>query len=337
MKTIPGIAYAAPPRTAAAGAALAQPPKLVVVHCTSNTASAAAEAHYAATRTDPQSRWTSCHVYVDEHGPLGSLPLDLAAWAAFSWANAHGWHIELCGEENAVPEATQRIGAALVRQLCLLGGIPITHLDGAAIQRLHDSGGPGGVTGHIDITRSRIDGNDHTDPGDRFDWPRFMGWVAEGETPAATTGGDGPMWAKIRDQGTVWRSAGRVRVPAPDGGTAAAWMALLPGREVADEAALTALLGPTSDPDLARLRDQLAAATAADATRDAALTAAIQALTAGGTSVDTAAVLARINTVAAEESSAIQQLQQALAAGAQREAQLRHDLAEALGGGTGSA
>jgi hypothetical protein len=128
-----------------------------------------------------------------------------------------------------------------------------------------------------------------------------------------------------------------VRVPAPDGGTAAAWMALLPGREVADEAALTALLGPTSDPDLARLRDQLAAATAADATRDAALTAAIQALTAGGTSVDTAAVLARINTVAAEESSAIQQLQQALAAGAQREAQLRHDLAEALGGGTGSA
>jgi hypothetical protein len=157
--------------------------------------------------------------------------------------------------------------------------------------------------------------------------------LIEGRTAAATTGGDGPMWAKVKGQGTIWRNAGRVRIPAPDGPTATAWQKLLPGQEVDSEAALTALLGPTADPELTAL----AAALAADASRDAATLAAIQALTAGGTSVDTAAVLARINTVAAEESSAIQQLQQALAAGAQREAQLRHDLAEALGGGTGSA
>jgi len=47
---------------------------------------------------------------------------------------------------------------------------------------------------------------------------------------------------------------------------------------------------------------------AADEKRDAVLLATLQALTAGGTSVDTAAVLARINEVAAEESGAVAEL-----------------------------
>lgn len=191
MARIPGIAYAAAPRTAAVGSALAQPPKLVVVHCTSNTATAAAEAHYAATRTDDRSHWTSCHVYVDQAGPLGSLDLGLQAWAAYGWANARGWHVELCGRENAVPEVTQRLGAAVVRQLCLLGGVPMEHLDGAAVRALHDGTRTrGGVTGHGDITAANFDGNDHTDPGSAFDWPRFMSWVVnDGSVPM--TGGVG--------------------------------------------------------------------------------------------------------------------------------------------------
>lgn len=183
--TVPGAPYAAPPRTLSHASVLPQPPKLIVVHCTANTASKEGEAKYAATRTDDVSHWTSCHLYVDETGVLGSLPLDRQAWAAYGWANARSWQIEMCGRENAVPEATQRRAAALVRQLCLLGGVPMVHLDGLALRALHaGQRATGGVTGHGDITVADFDGNTHTDPGDRFDWARFMSWVTEGDTVA---------------------------------------------------------------------------------------------------------------------------------------------------------
>jgi hypothetical protein len=247
VKTIPGIPYGPTPRTAGYASTLAQPPKLVVVHCTSNTATAAAEARYAATRTDPSSSWTSCHAYVDQSGPLGSLSLDLAAWAAYGWANAHGWHVELCGRENAVPEATQQLGAALVRQLCLLGGIPMTHLDGAAIRRLHDSGGPGGVTGHGDITASHIDGNDHTDPGfTAADWARFMGWVTGGQATQSTpVAGGGKMSFLVNQGGTVYISDGINRRPSPDGPTVTRWRGMgLPEVSVSSSAELEYTAGP---------------------------------------------------------------------------------------------
>lgn len=179
MRLIPGIPYGPQPRAQAYAGALAWPPKLVVVHATDNpTSNAAGEARYAATRTDPQGNWTSCHVYVDTTGPLGSLPLDYRAWSAYGWANANGIHVELCGVSGRVPEAVQRAGAAIVRQLCQLTGVPMRHLDGPAVRRLHDSGGTGGVTGHGDITAADFDDNDHTDPGfTPADWARFMGWV----------------------------------------------------------------------------------------------------------------------------------------------------------------
>jgi len=302
VKTIPGIPYAAPPRTAAVGSALAQPPKLVVVHCTSNTATAAAEARYAATRTDASSHWTSCHVYVDEHGALGSLSLDRAAWAAYGWANARGWHVELCGLENRVPEATQRIGAAIVRQLCQLGAIPMVHLDGAAVRALHDGRrSTGGVTGHADITAADFDGNDHSDPGDRFDWPRFMGWVNDGE-------GDDMSGYGYPDPGMPIAEAYRMD-------------ALMAGAD-------TVRGGPYAGEPmwLVTAIKQLQAQAAADAARDAAAKAAIDALaaaiTAGGGSVDSAAIIARINAVAAAESQAVAALQAELA-------DLRADLAAA--------
>lgn len=67
---------------------------------------------------------------------------------------------------------------------------------------------------------------------------------------------------------------------------------------------------------------ELQAAAAADATRDAVTLAAIQALAAGGTSVDTAAVIARINAVAADESATVAALHAEVAS-------LRAALAEA--------
>ncbi len=78
---------------------------------------------------------------------------------------------------------------------------------------------------------------------------------------------------------------------------------------------------------LAAIEARIVAAEAADTARDTATLAAIRALTAGGTSVDTAAVINRINEVAATESTTvaalradIATLRQRLAAAAQAEA-----------------
>jgi hypothetical protein len=68
--------------------------------------------------------------------------------------------------------------------------------------------------------------------------------------------------------------------------------------------------------------DQLLTAAAADAARDAAMKVVLDALAAGGTSVDTAAVIARINEVAATESTTVADLRAEVAS-------LRADLAEA--------
>lgn len=266
MMRIPGVPYGPAPRAAAVASTLSTPPRLVVVHCTSNTATAMAEATYAASRTDARGNWTSAHAYVDAGGVLGSLDLGLQAWAAFSWANARGWHVELCGQENAVPDTVQRLGAALVRQLCLMGNVPMEHLDGAAIRALHDGiRTSGGITGHRDITLSGIDNNNHTDPGANFDWARFIAWVREGDA------------VKPEDEALVVEAAGIIKY------NVAGWLRDLSGAET-----------------------QRAAANEA---RDNATLAAIKTLAAGGTNVDTAAVIARINEIAAAESNAVARLQ----------------------------
>jgi hypothetical protein len=169
---IPGIEYAAPPRAAAATGSLSWPPRLVVVHDTGNSSSTRYdEAHYAATRTDAQANWTSAHAYVDRGGVLGSLVLNLRAWSAFSYANANGFHIEICKKDLYNADAL-RWAAWTVRQLCQAAGIPMTKLSPAQV-----AAGQRGVCGHLDLTLAHIDGNDHTDPGYDFAWPAFMGMV----------------------------------------------------------------------------------------------------------------------------------------------------------------
>ncbi len=180
---LPGVTYAELPVTASAAAVLALPPRLVVIHDTSNSASAAAEAHYAATRS--LSGATSAHFYVDTTGPLGSLPLTKQAWAAYSYANSHGWHIEMCGYNagmtGAVPAATIAITAGLVRQMCQLGGIPMVKLSPADV-----AAGKRGICGHWDITTGLGVGT-HDDPGPRFDWPAFIAAVNGDDMPLTST------------------------------------------------------------------------------------------------------------------------------------------------------
>jgi N-acetylmuramoyl-L-alanine amidase len=164
---IPGVQYANPPRAEAVTAALVWPPRLIVVHDTGNPNSTKEnEASYAHTRTDPQNRWTSAHAYVDNGGVLGSLRLDRRAWAAYDYANDHGIHIEMCLRGNRV--ATHSITAVLVRQLCLMAGIPMVKLSPADV-----AAGKHGVCGHRDITIG-LGVGDHTDPGADFPWSQFM-------------------------------------------------------------------------------------------------------------------------------------------------------------------
>lgn len=176
--TLPGVPYASPPRAAAPASALSLPPRLVVIHDTSNTASAQAEAHYAATRTDAQASWTSAHFYVDTSGPLGSLVLNKQAWAAYSYANSHAWQIEMCGTNagtpTAVPAVTIAHTAALAARLCALAGIPVVHLGPADV-----AAGKSGICGHWDITQGLHVGT-HDDPGPAFDWAGFINMVKTG-------------------------------------------------------------------------------------------------------------------------------------------------------------
>jgi hypothetical protein len=174
---IPGIPYGPLPRTAApeVRSALAWPPKLIVIHDTGNTGSATDEAHFAANRTDERKHWTSAHAYIDAGGAVGSSPLNLQAWGAFSFANANGIHLEMCGtnagDPNAVPAATIARPARLTAQLCEAAGIPKVHLGPADV-----AAGKSGITGHFDITQGLHVG-DHDDPGPNFDWSGFIALV----------------------------------------------------------------------------------------------------------------------------------------------------------------
>jgi hypothetical protein len=172
---IPGIDYAAMPKAGTKASGLSWPPRLIVIHATDNTASRDAEAHYASTRTDAQSGWTSAHAYVDTGGVLGSLPLTLQAWAAYSYANQHGVHLEMCGQSGAVPAGTIARTAGIVRALLQLGAAAPVKLGPADV-----AAGKSGICGHLDITLGLHVG-DHQDPGPSFDWAAFMALVNGGE------------------------------------------------------------------------------------------------------------------------------------------------------------
>ena len=179
ITTLAGVTYAARPRAAQYASALVQPPKLIVVHDTSNDATKEQEASYAAKRTDDRSRWTSAHFYVDDAGVIGSVPLNLQAWAAYAYANRVGIHIEMCGMNAGLPGAvtprTIANTAALVADLTAEFKIPAMKRSPAQV-----AAGARGICGHYDVTIG-LNVGDHTDPGPRFDWAAFMRLVTEGD------------------------------------------------------------------------------------------------------------------------------------------------------------
>jgi hypothetical protein len=205
MSTIPGIPYGPIPRAARYAYPLTQW-DLIVVHDTGHhnrvtgaITSAEGEARYAATRTDERKYWTSCHAYIDEGGPLGSLSLDLQAWAALGWANGRGIHLEMCGENAgttaAVPPATIAHTAALVRRIAALKNIPLVKLSPGQLGAAARTGSRvRGICGHYDITVGLGVGS-HDDPGPRFDWAGFMAQVNGAAAPEGDDMGLTPLQA----------------------------------------------------------------------------------------------------------------------------------------------
>lgn len=223
VSRIAGVEYAAAPRAQQYAAALAWPPRLVVIHDTGNpTSNRRGEAKYAATRTDDRSRWTSAHAYIDQDGVLGSLPLDRQAWAAYSYANRYGWHLELCLPGDRTK--TRRNAAAVVRWLCQQAGIPMVKLSPADV-----AAGKRGVCGHRDITLGLKVG-DHTDPGADFPWTQFMDWVRDGASLAGDEDDMANTWTEPLTQGTDG-FAGQQR----DTALAFAWKSAYEANEKADQ------------------------------------------------------------------------------------------------------
>lgn len=291
---LPGVPYGPPPHSAKPEFAsnLTWPPWLVVIHATANDATAKEECQYAATRTDPRRKWTSAHFYVDSRGVLGGVPMNLRAWAAFSYANSHGWHIEMCGynvgRPGAVPPATIATTAALTRRLCDLIGIPKVHLGPTEL-----AAGRHGITGHWDITRG-LNVGDHDDPGPAFDWPAFIAMVNEEEdmTP---------------EQSRQLFNVDRLVTAL-----------LLDADQVTELREFPGDPTPVAHPlRIAQRVRALEATAAGNETRDKATLAAIEALTeqirAGGGNADATTVLNRIDAAAAETVRLVEELRTDLA------------------------
>jgi hypothetical protein len=151
--------------------------QMVVIHATDSTASDEAEASYATHRPDH----TSAHFYTDSDSTIRALPLGDIAYGCYPTGNARSVQFELTGLSNAVSDATMREAAPVVAEVCRLYGIPIRKVGPGELVA-----GAKGIVGHADVTHAWGEGN-HTDPGNLFDWGRFIAYVVAASGEPATS------------------------------------------------------------------------------------------------------------------------------------------------------
>lgn len=152
--------------------------QVIVTHATDNTASARDEANYAAVRPD----LTSAHFYVDENEVIQALPLDRIAYGCLYHGNQISVQFELCGVSNRLSDATLRRAAPIVARVMSDLGLPNRKINSSEV-----AAGVHGLCGHADITYAfPQDGGDHTDPGDSFPWPTYVGYINESLNPSPT-------------------------------------------------------------------------------------------------------------------------------------------------------
>jgi len=155
--------------------------KWITIHCTQNTASAAAEASYAKRRTDS----VSSHYYVDGSAIVQSLDTDLRAHHVGSRiGNDGGIAYEITGLTNWSRKrwlssvAWGKLGAAIARD-CAAHGIPVRLCTVADLRA-----GRGGIMTH-DQARQAWGGTTHTDPGPDFPLDHLIKIIKEGDDVSA--------------------------------------------------------------------------------------------------------------------------------------------------------
>jgi len=290
MKTLdwPDVPYIGP----ATGCTSGRPdgrPVLGLLHCTANDATPTQEATYAHTRA-ASSNPTSAHLYAGDASPslVQGVAVGDCAWhAGGHFGNRRGVGLEITGQvswsrSRWLRGQTIPAAARAVRLLSDKTGIRMRWLDRAGLIELyeHPTLAHSGWVTHYQYNQWCPDAkSDHNDPGPGFPLDLVMQLAIEGDDMSAAD-----VVAGL-DEAVSWRSTG-IR----NGAVAAGWSS-----EVSSRALLEYVFG----------RTVLGPSTAEVETQVAGLTAAIQALAAGGSSVDTAAVIAAVNAQAAETRSQI--------------------------------
>ncbi len=277
----------------------------IVVHYTAGSersTSAEDGAAYDQRRQDA----VSTHYFADSNSVVQCVLTTDRANAAYSIGNRRGIQYELCGTLQTraqwldpASDATLTNAARQMARDAKRYGLPVRRLTVAEMRA-----GLKGFCGHVDVTNAYGLG-DHTDPGPDFPWDVLLSrtqlFVDEGDdvTPEQAILLQSDAWRTH----TIINDEEKVPANAP----------LIAGQPNLLRARLVGLETKV---------DQLVVAAAADATRDAAAKVAIDALAtalaAAGGSVDSAAIIARIDAVAAAESQTVAALRAEVAALRQR-------------------
>jgi hypothetical protein len=217
--------------------------------------------------------------------------------------NEIGIGVEICGRadqttaqwDDPISRATIANTAREVAALCRAHTIPPVRLTVAQTRAAYyaaPSERPRGIVAHDDITKAfPEDGGSHWDPGPGFPWPRFLALVQ-----VELDGGSMALTEQAAEY-LIWR----VEALAGDRSTYAGG----PQKGSPVPAVRRA------QADSAKL-DALAAAAAADETRDVAVLAAIDALASAG-GIDAAPIIAAIREEAATSRQAVIDLQAVIA------------------------
>lgn len=154
-----------------------QSTQVLVMHATDNTASDESEASYAEHRADQ----TSAHFYNDSDSVIQALDTHEIAYGCLWHGNQISVQMEMVGLSNGIADDVLRRVAPVVARVCKDYDIPIRKISASDIRA-----GVRGIVGHADITAAfPQDLGTHTDPGDRFPWDTFIGYVLAAANPTA--------------------------------------------------------------------------------------------------------------------------------------------------------
>jgi len=274
------------------------PPIVGMFHATANTATPIQEAQYAQ-RENP----ASSHLYAGDATPslVQSVPIGSYAWhAGGAFGNRRGVAIELCGQPSWSRSTWTKdmrdvqACALAIRLINQAAGIRMRWLTKAQFLTLYNNrtiANSGWVTHAQYNAWSPDSGSDHTDPGPGCPLDLIMQLAIQGGDTVDVADIMGAKYKEYIDQ-----DGNGVRDP----------------RTFADIVWSTHSQAVQAQRASARIEAELAEAKKRDEASAAAvatLGTALNSVLKGGTSVDTAALLTRIDQVGAAESARVQQLQ----------------------------